>query len=338
MKTITICILLGSLLIATIQMGASQEENAPIISLIIDVDAPPSPNEAEVRSAEVNLHKMYESIADNRHKTATLILNQDVTSSRIRLLLAQYTVLSNFEFVISGKHSDDLLSNMSFSDQVMLIKNSIRIAEAARVCGMSEVEVLGFMPPGFDQNEDTYEAMDNLSIKYNAGFQVGLIYAPGHKSDVWPYEVEGYNFSAVPISTVEVSGELLPIYDKRMVEEEISAAEWGEILQTKLDESAANGEPMVVLLSTSTSATGDYFDTFVEFLGYAISEDAVFVNARDLVTIATTGTLTLPEGGTYECPTCGQDEGMDISITRETPEPAKSTNETFENVTVEAIA
>ena len=53
------------------------------------------------------------------------------------------------------------------------------------------------MPPLFDQNEDTYKVMDDLGIKYDAGFQEGIIYAPGHENDVWPYNVEGYGFYAV---------------------------------------------------------------------------------------------------------------------------------------------
>jgi len=109
---------------------------------------------------------------------------------------------------------------------------------------MSEVTAMGFLPPGFDQNEDTYMAIDNLGFDYDAGVQAGLIYAPGHGGDVWPYQVEGYNFSAVPISTVDVYGELTPLYDKKMADNGMSAAECNEILTTKLDESAANDEPI----------------------------------------------------------------------------------------------
>lgn len=307
---------MGILLIAMMQLGASQEDGTPIISLMIDVDTPHSPNEDEVRSAEVNLHKMYQEITD-RDETATLLLTQDVTSSRIRLLLAQYTVLSKFEFAISGNHSDDKLISLPLSEQEALISNSIEIAKASKVCGMSEVDVLGFIPPGFSQNQDTYKAIDNLSIQYDAGFQTGLIYAPGHEDDVWPYKIEGYDFSAVPISSINVSGDLLPLYDKKMTENGLNAAEWSEILNSKLQESAANDKPMVVLLSTSVSGSGEYFDALTNFLDYAGSENATFINVRDLVALADTGTLDIPEGGSYKCTTCGQDEGMDITIIRD---------------------
>lgn len=165
-------LLLGAFLAAMIPSAASQDEQAPIISLMIDVDTTPSPQYDEIRSAETNLHTIFGEIF-NRGGTATLFLTQDVASSRIRLILAQYTVLSNFEFGVSGNHSDDQLSTMPLSEQEALIESSIDAAKAAKVCGKTEVTVMGFLPPGFDQNEDTYMAIDNLGFDYDAGFQAG---------------------------------------------------------------------------------------------------------------------------------------------------------------------
>ncbi len=330
-----ICLILGAL-VATMLPGASQEENVPIINLMIDVDVPPSRTADEVRASEVNLHTIFTAI--KKHDgTGTILLTQDVTSSRIRLILAQYTTMSDFEFAVSGKSADDQLSTLSLPEQESLIARSIEIAKAARVCGLSEVEVLGFMPPGFDQNEDTYRAIDDLGIQYDAGFQAGLIYEPGHEEDVWPYQVEGYNFYAVPISTVEVSAALMPLSDKRMADEGLTAEEWNDILVAKLDESTANGEPMVVLLSTSTSGEGDYLEALKKFLDYSVSKNAVFVNAGDLVTIAKTESFAFLDGGSLGCPTCGDDEGIDLSITREIPEPEPSTDEIEEDENQKSI-
>jgi hypothetical protein len=334
MKT-GLSLFLGALLVAMTYPAASQENTSPIINLIVDVDVPPSPTRDQARTAELSLHDVYSDIR-RRNGTGTILLTQDVTSSRIRLILAQYTFLSNFEFAISGQHSNDQLSTMSLPDQEDLLATSLDFAKAARVCGLTAVEVLGFMPPGFNQNEDTYIALDKLGIQYNAGFQAGLIFAPGHEEDVWPYLVEGYNFYAIPISTVEISGELVPLSDRTMNERGMNSSDWQDLLTAKLDDSKANGYPMVVLLSTSTSGTGDYFDALTRFLDYAVSENAIFVNARDLVTFAKTGNLTLPYGGMWECSECGQDEGIEINITREELEPESSTNETIDN-TIEKI-
>ena len=337
MKKIAILMLVGAFLVAIIPPAASQDENAPVISVMIEVDMIPSPEYDDIRAAELNLHDIFADIF-NRGNTATIILTQDVASSRIKLLLAQYTVLSNFEFAVSGKHSDDQLSTLPLAEQEALINRSIAVAKSAKVCGMSEVEILGFMPPGFDQNEETYTAIDNLGIGYDAGFHAGLIFAPGHEEDVWPYQVEGHNFYAVPVSTIVVNDELLPLHDKKMAEMGVGATEWTEILKAKLDEAAAANEPVVILISTSLSGAGEYRNALKQFLDYAVSEDAIFVNTRDLVTISKTGNFTLPEGRIYECPNCGQDEGVEITIVREEPGPASSTNETVGNVTEEAVA
>jgi len=331
-------ILAGVLFITLMQPCiASQGENTPIISLIVDVDVPASPDSEEIRSTELILNAFSNDLM-KRDTTATLVLTQDVTISRIRLALARLTVASDFEFAISGKQSDDLLSTMTLSEQEALIKRSIEIAEAAKVCGLTEVNVAGFLPPGFDQNEDTYKVIDNLGFEYDAGFQAGLIYAPGHEADVWPYQLEGYNFSAVPISSAIVGEELLPLYDKRIVEEGIGASEWTGILKTKLDEAAAEDEPVVILLSTSVSGTGEYFEALKAFLDYAESKNASFVNGRDLVAIAKSGTSTPPEVLASECLNCGEDELGDLEIRLvETPAPVPEEIDDEETLQAEEI-
>jgi hypothetical protein len=328
------CMLFGIFLISIISFGASQEESAPIISLMVDVDMPSSPEYSEIRSSEVSLNEMYNDIVEHG-ATATIFLTRDVTASRIRLILAQYSLDGRVEFAVSGQNSSDRLSSMSISEQEALIDSSMKVASAARVCGLSEVEVLGFMPPGFDQNDDTYKALDNLSIQYNAGFQAGLIYAPGHENDIWPYKIEGYSFSAVPISTVNISGRLVPLYDKKIVEKGLTAKQWVEILTNKFEESYANNEPMVVLLSTSISGSGEYLDALKEFIDYARSKESIFVKTKDLVKMTTTGTLDSSEEGEKVCLTCGQDEFVKINISREKPEPASLTNETELNENID---
>lgn len=331
MKKILIYLILGASMMAIMAPAASQEINTPVISLMIDIDTPPSPNYDEIRSAEANFQTISSQIA-KRDGNATFLLTREVAKSRIRLLLAQYSVLSSSEFAISGNQSVDKLSTMPLSDQESLIKNSIKAAEAARVCGKSQVNVLGFMPPGFDQNEDTYKAIDNLEIQHNMGFQAGIINAPGHEEDVWPYQVEGYNFYAVPVSSVSLDDKLLPLYDKKMSEEGISASKWAEILSAKLDASVDKNEPVVVMLSSSISGSGEYLDALKQFLDYAVSKNASFVTAKDLIVMAHPNSIDL--GNASVCTTCGEDEILDVEITQiETP---MESNESAENATVEA--
>lgn len=304
--------------------GASQQDNSPVINLMIDVDTPPSPSDEEIRITEVNLHKMYEKLRDS-NGTATLFLTQDVTLSRIRLLLAQYTVLSDLEFAVSGNHSDDNFSTMSRSEQEAILQKSVKIAKASKVCGQSEVNIYGFMPYSFNQNEDTYKAIDALGLEYDAGFQEGIIYTPDHGEDFLPYKVDGHNFYAVPISTYDVSGKKMPLYDRQFNEKAMTASEWYDILVSKLDESSSRGEPMVVLFSTSISGTEEYFKAFKNFIDYAKSKDATFIKTIDLVFKSKTGAFQASEKKSV-CITCGQDEGFKASIS------VKEMNDTYTNI------
>jgi len=322
MRRLPLIYLLSACLFATILTGVSQPEEGPaIVSLMIDADVLAAPTEEEVDIAQANLANVYRQIK-KKDLTATLFLTQDI-SNGARLQLAQFPLFSTIEFAMSGKTTDDELSSMSYSEQVSRLELSKIAAEATSICDVTEVEVKGFMPPSFDQNEDTFKALDEIGIEYNAGFQEGVIYTTGHEGDIWPYQVDGHNFYAVPISTVEISGELLPLYDRYMYERGLSSTEWYEMLVDQLDESAANGEPMVVLLTISVSGTDSYLDTLEQFLDYAESNNAIFVNGGDLVTIVKTGKLTLSEGRQYQCTTCGQDGSSDISITR-VDEPEQS--------------
>ena len=66
----------------------------------------------------------------------------------------------------------------------------------------------------FSQSDTIRGILDRMEIEYDAGYQVGLIFEPGHENDPWPYPVEDHNFSAVPISTHLFSGELVPLSDR----------------------------------------------------------------------------------------------------------------------------
>lgn len=314
MNVSRICLFLMAISTVLMPSGFSQERAGPVVNLMIDVDTPSVPTNEEVRTLEVNLHKMYSEIRA-RNQTATIFLTQDTTSCRIRLLLAQYGVLSDFEFAISGNHSEDKLSSMSFSEQKALIERSIELAKASKVCGINEIDITGFMPPLFDQNEDTYKVMDDLGIKYDAGFQEGIIYAPGHENDVWPYNVEGYGFYAVPVSTYTVSGKKVPLYDRYIKDDGIGPSKWYDLLVARFEQSAGKDEPLVILLTTSISGSGEYLDALTRFLDYAKSKGAVFVNTMDLVKMSASDSDITPTEAGSECLTCGQEESKNLSIT-----------------------
>jgi len=178
------------------------------------------------------------------------------------------------------------------------------------VCIILEKPIRGFKPLSFDQNEDTYKALDDLGIEYNAGFQAGIIYAPGHEDDVWPYPVEGHDFYAVPISSYTVSDSLMPLQDSYFKDNGLGADEWYDALAAKFNEIKGQDEPLVISLTTSISGNGDYLDALKKFIALAKSENAAFVNTTQLVDMTRAGvdTVSAIPARTSDSATCTECE------------------------------
>jgi len=280
--------------------GMSQSES-PVISLIIDPTIPENFSNDQLEEMNSDLVSMINVIApDPRNYNYSLSLVQDVSLAD-RLFLAQLGFGPKVELAISGKNSNEMLSTRSYEEQKAILERSKEIVEAAKICGENEIIVRGFMPQSFDQNEDTYKALDELGILYNMGFQAGILYAPGHEDDVWPYKVEKHEFYAVPISTIEFSGEKVPLDDRFLKDKGISASQYYDLLTGKLDEILSKDEPMVVSLSTSVSGKGDYLDEFKRFIDYAEAKGAKFVKSYELIEMKFPGIIEETES---TCTTC----------------------------------
>jgi hypothetical protein len=176
---------------------------------------------------------------------------------------------------------------MSDAEQGKLLNKSYEMLYSCYVCGGQHIDIKGFMPQAFDQNEDTFKNLQNLGIVYDAGFQVGNIYRSGHESDTWPYPIDGYNLTAVPISTYSLNGERIYFSDRYIRDEKkLSGSQWYDLLVKKFDESAKGGDPMVVIFSTAVSGSGDYLDAYKKFVEYANAKGARFVATSQLVEMA----------------------------------------------------
>ena len=181
----------------------------------------------------------------------------------------------------------------------------------------------------FDQNEDRFKVLQNLGIVYDAGFQAGKIYRPGHESDTWPYPIDGYNLTAVPISTYLLNGERVYFNDRYIRDEKkLSSSQWYDLLVKKFDESEKNGDPMVAIFSTAVSGSGEYFDAYKKFVEHANAKGARFVSTSQLVdlaavrqqegqktgiasekNIARTMNASQETGVLAGCPTCNESNG-----------------------------
>ena len=318
MKSLALWCFLALFLSAMIA-GASQPANGhAIVNLMIDAQNFSSTDRAS--DAERSLEAITNLIMD-KNLTATIFSAQDILETDVDLDITRLGLDPRFELAMSGKDTNEKISTLSYDEQSALLKASKKYVEAAKICGQNDITVYGFMPQSFNQNQDTYRALDALGIQYDAGFQAGLIYEHGHKSDVWPYQVEGFNFYAVPVSTYNISGKAVPLRDSYFEENGMDANQWYEALASKFDEIQGKDEPLVISLTTSVSGSGDYFDALDKFLDYAMRRDASFVTAVQLVEMAKTGVrdpsaLKSAINFTAGCTTCSESGiKMDVAVT-----------------------
>jgi hypothetical protein len=274
---------------------ASAEKTPIIVNLMIDTDFQGAPTEEQVQKANSDLVAIFNEI-NGRNSNATIYVTEAAAASAVSLQITQLGLHSDFEIAMAGNHTNKILSLMPLARQMETLTRTKKIVETCHICGeeANTVVVKGFLPYSFDQNEGTYISLDNLGFEYDAGFQSGLLYAPGHENDVWPYQYPDHNFYAVPISTYDLSGEKIFLQDSYLMSKGLSGSQWLDLLKGKFDDAASKGEPMVVLLSTSTSGEGDYLDALSKFLDYALSNDARFVTTMDLVNMTRTGVYTAP--------------------------------------------
>ncbi len=315
MKKMVVYGLMLSILLLGMASADQSENNLMPVNLLVNIDMVESPTEEQVFEAEGNLLNLMHELQNKKLK-ATFSSPYDVIATRIRLRITEAGRDPNFELAMSGNNSHEKLSMKSYAEQESILTRSKQATENARVCGTNEIVANGFMPQSFDQSQDTYKVLDELGIQYDAGFQAGLLYAPGHENDVWPYQLEGYNFYAVPVSTYILSDKRVPLHDKYFQENGLTSSQWSDALENKFIEAKENGEPVVIALTTSVSGNGDYLNVLKEFLDFAVSKDASFVTTLDLVN------MSLEEGYVPKtdvnggCATCGQkgEEEGSISV------------------------
>ncbi|HPJ83584.1 MAG TPA: hypothetical protein PLM24_02650 [Methanothrix sp.] len=194
----------------------------------------------------------------------------------------------NHELAMYGMTTGEMLGTMSYGEQYPLMREAKRLIEAAYICDGRVIEVKGFLPQSFSQSATTLGILDRMVIEYDAGYQAGIVFEPGHVNDTWPYPVEGHDFSAVPISTHLISGELVPLSDRFAKEVlDLSGAEWEDLLMSEFDECAEGGDPMVVIFTNVVTGEDEgYMEAYRNFIDRANSKDASFVSTLELVEMA----------------------------------------------------
>lgn len=274
-----------------------QATNRPVVvNIMIDAELSPTaqnltPQEEE--SLELNsLVEMLTDIDSNGINT-TVYFTGDFASKQIgNVSYKDYLIRAaskpNHEIALHSMTTADKLGLMSYEQQLSLLTRAKALIETAYIRDDRSLTIKGFRPQYFNQSEDTYKVLDKMGMAYDSGFKAGLLYAPGHKNDTWPYLVENHTFYAVPVSTYRVAGNLVYTCDlcsKQSIG--LNGTQWSDILVGKFQECADQGDPMVVLFHNFVSGDDDeYMTAFRKFVDFAASENATFVTTMDLVEMA----------------------------------------------------
>ncbi|OPY55081.1 MAG: hypothetical protein A4E48_00151 [Methanosaeta sp. PtaU1.Bin060] len=264
---------------------SSGQETPAIVNVMIDADVQHAPTAEQSKIAGDSLINMTNQIVP-KDLNATIYVTNDMIAAR-RLAITYQGTLAGIELAMHGTNADEKLSGMSAADQEKTLNKSHEMLYSCYICGGDHVDIKGFRPQAFDQNEDTFKILEKLKVAYDAGFQAGLIYRPGHENDTWPYPIEGYGLYAVPVSTYPLNEESVYLYDRYIKEDKkLSGAQWYDLLTKKFDESSTAGEPMVVIFSTLVSGSGDYLNAYKKFIDYASGKGARFVTTLQLTDMA----------------------------------------------------
>jgi peptidoglycan/xylan/chitin deacetylase (PgdA/CDA1 family) len=219
-----------------------------------------------------------------RNIRTTVYVTADYANQQALLVHDLYE--DGFEIALHGYNTGEQLASMTYEEQRDLLERAMLALEGCQPCGTYK-PIGGFRPQYFSQNEDTYRILDEMGIRYNCGFKAGQIFVEGHEQDVVPYAVDGYDFYAVPITTIEYNDHGVYLCDIACANlEEMSGEQWSGALSTALDQTLQGEEPLVVLFHgwyTGDSEQYDYWQPFVDFLDEAAAHDAVFVSTNELV-------------------------------------------------------
>lgn len=190
-----------------------------------------------------------------------------------------------FEIALHGYYTGEQLATMTYAEQKDLLTRAKEALEGCLECGTSK-PIIGFRPQYFSQNADTYSILAELGLTYNSGFKAQELFLEGHDNDTKPYAADGYNFYAVPITTVAYNDKRVYLCDIASAQNlKLTADQWWGLLSTAIDQATKDKTPLVVLMHgwyTGDKDTYTYWEPFIKFLD-TLEGKAQYVTTKDLV-------------------------------------------------------
>jgi len=154
----------AALIILLVISGASLAKQT-VVNLMIDLDAP-DPTISVQNATVFNSMNNLMSVIDSKGLNATIYVSGDIASYQ-RLPVTAFGSRSNHELALNGITKDEILAHMTYAKQEALLKKAKDSIEAAYVCGTTPMQVVGFRPQSFSQNNDTFKILEKpwISIR-----------------------------------------------------------------------------------------------------------------------------------------------------------------------------
>ena len=258
------------LMVQLLFAGATAKDGSGVLNMIIKMEESPS---AGGKDLDMNSTTNLLNEADSRKLNVTISVTGDAAHSLYPLYITMLGIKANHELAMGGMSNGEKL--VSFEDADARLIKAKSYVESDYVCGGKQLKVAGYMPQVDSFNQSEYKILDDLGLSYMLD-DTGL---PESQGKAMPYLMNGSSFYVVPVS----SSTNLPMWDMKAKEAAMNDTDWYNLLVSGFDESAAKGEPFVVVFTNTVSGSSPYLDAYKKFVEYAVSKGASFVTTKELV-------------------------------------------------------
>jgi hypothetical protein len=217
----------------------------------------------------------------NRGIKTTVLVNDTFAADNcdlIKQLDAEGFEIMAFARPTAAGGGSTTMSKLTYDEQYAFVS---QIKSGIEACLGHAIN--GFRCTRFDQNEDTYKALQALGFQYDLAFVAQSDNnLPGHEDAILPYQTDPYGFWAVPMHCATWQGDRSVFCDNPW--EVLPAEQWETLLKSELDRMDAEDRPLMVEFHPYFSAVDEgRWQAFVSFLDYAASKNVRFITTAEYV-------------------------------------------------------
>ncbi len=187
----------------------------------------------------------------------------------------------NHELAVYGMTAGEELGPMAYGDQYSRLMEAKRLVESAYICDGRTILVKGLVLKVLQHQRDDAPDPRADRRRVRRWISGGAHLSAGARERILALPDRGYDLYAVPISSIEHDGELVPLSDQYSKEVlNLSGGEWYDLLVGEF-EGEAKGEPMVAVFdNVITGGDEGYMDAFKRFVDFSTSQGAVSSRRR----------------------------------------------------------